>query len=110
MIRFTEEHEMVRKMVRDFARNEMAPIAIEIDENERFAEETFKKMAELNLLGMPIAEEYGGAGFDLISYAITLEELARVCASTALSFSAHISLSSTPIEMFGTEDKKIKYL
>ena len=60
MIRFTEEHEMVRKMVRDFARKEMAPIAIEIDENERFAEETFKKMAELQLLGIPIAEEYGG--------------------------------------------------
>jgi len=110
MIKFTEEHEMVRKMVRDFARKEMAPIAIEIDENERFAEETFKKMADLNLLGMPIAEEYGGAGFDLISYAIALEEFAKVCASTTLSYSAHISLCSTPIELFGTEEQKKKYL
>jgi alkylation response protein AidB-like acyl-CoA dehydrogenase len=110
MIKFTEEHDMVRKMVRDFARKEMAPIAIEIDENERFAEETFEKMAELQLLGMPIAEQYGGAGFDLISYAIALEEFAKVCAATTLSFSAHISLCSTPIELFGTEEQKIKYL
>ncbi|KAA3617354.1 MAG: acyl-CoA dehydrogenase [Calditrichaeota bacterium] len=110
MIKFTEEHEMVRKMVRDFAQKEMAPIAIEIDENERFAEETFKKMADLHLLGLPVSEKYGGAGFDLISYAITLEEFAKVCASTTLSYSAHISLCSTPIEMFGTEEQKLKYL
>lgn len=110
MIEFTEQHEMVRKLVRDFARKEMAPIAIEIDENERFAEETFKKMADLQLLGLPISEKYGGAGFDLISYLITLEEMAKVCASTTLSYSAHISLCSTPIELFGTEDQKNKYL
>ncbi len=110
MIKFTEEHEMVRKMVRDFASKEMAPIAIEIDENERFAEETFKKMAELQLLGMPFEEEFGGAGFDLISYVITLEELAKVCASTTLSYSAHISLCSTPIDLFGTDEQKRKYL
>ncbi len=110
MIKFTEEHEMVRKMVRDFARNEMAPIAIEIDENERFAEETFKKMAELQLLGLPFSEEYGGPGFDLISYVIALEEFAKVCASTTLSYSAHISLCSTPIDLFGTHKQKRKYL
>ncbi len=101
---------MVRKMVRDFARKEMAPIAIDIDEKERFPEETFKKMAELNLLGMPFDERWGGAGFDYISYVITLEEFARVCASTALSYSAHVSLAASPIDQFGTDEQKEKYL
>ncbi len=110
MIKFTEEHEMVRQMVRDFAKNEVAPLAIEVDENERFPEETFRKMAELNLLGLPFEDKYGGAGMDLISYTITLEELARVCASTALSYSAHVSLAASPIHMFGTEEQKQKYL
>ena len=110
MIEFNEEHRMVRRMVRDFARKEMAPIAIEMDEKEQFPHETFKKMAELNLLGLPFDEKYGGAGFDLISYTITLEELARVCASTALSYSAHVSLAASPIDMFGTEEQKQKYL
>ena len=109
MIEFSEEHRMVREMVRDCARKEMAPIAIEIDENQRFAEETFKKMAGLHLLGLPISADYGGAGMDYISFVIALEELARVCASTALSYSAHISLASTPIELFGTEQQKQKY-
>ena len=110
MIKFTEEHEMVRQMVRDFAKNEVAPLAIEVDENERFPEETFRKMAELNSLGLPFEDKYGGAGMDLISYTITLEELARVCASTALSYSAHVSLAASPIHMFGTEEQKQKYL
>jgi len=110
MIVFNEEHKMVRQMVRDFARKEMAPIAVEIDETHRFPEENFKKMAELHLLGLPISEEYGGAGFDAISYTIAQEEMARVCAATALSYSAHISLASYPIEMFGTEEQKQKYL
>ncbi len=110
MINFSEEHEMVRKMVRDFARNEVAPKAIEIDENETFPHETFKKMAELNLLGLPFDEKYGGAGMDYISYTITLEELARACASTALSYSAHVSLAATPIDHYGTEEQKEKYL
>jgi len=110
MLEFNEEHRLVREMVRDFARKEMAPIAIEIDENQRFAEETFKKMAGLHLLGLPISADYGGAGMDYISFVIALEELAKVCASTALSYSAHISLASTPIAMFGTEKQKLKYL
>jgi len=110
MIKFTQEHEMVRQMVRDFVQKEVAPIAQEIDENQRYPEETFKKMAELNLLGLPFDDKYGGAGMDLISYTITLEELARVCASTALSYSAHVSLAASPIDMFGTEEQKQKYL
>ncbi len=110
MLQFTEEHKMVRKMVRDFARKEMAPIAIEVDETERFPQEIFERMADLHLFGMPFDEKYGGAGFDYISYVIALEELARVCASTALSYSAHVSLAAAPIEMFGTEEQKQKYL
>lgn len=110
MIKFTQEHEMVRQMVRDFAQKEMAPIAQEIDQNERYPRETFEKMAELNLLGLPFDDKYGGAGMDLISYTITLEELARVCAATALSYSAHVSLAASPIDMFGTEAQKQKYL
>jgi len=110
MIRFTEEHLMVRQMIRDFARKEMAPIAIEIDETQRFPAETFKKLADLNFMGMPFDEKYGGAGMDTIAYTLTLEEMARVCASTTLSYSAHVSLASSPINDFGTEAQKMKYL
>lgn len=110
MFEFTEEQNMVRAMVRDFARKEMAPIAIDVDETQRFPEETFQKMKDLNMMGMPFDEKYGGAGFDYVSYTIALEELARVCASTALSYSAHVSLAATPIEMFGTEEQKERYL
>lgn len=101
---------MIRKLIRDFAKNEVAPLSIEIDEQERFPHETFRKMAELNLLGMPFDEKFGGAGFDYISYTIALEELARACASTALSFSAHVSLAAAPIDEFGSEAQKEKYL
>ncbi len=107
---FTEEHKMVRRMVREFARNEVAPKAIEVDEKEIFPHETFKKMAELNLLGLPFEEKYGGAGMDYISYTITLEELARACASTALSYSAHVSLAANPIAQYGSEEQKERYL
>ncbi len=110
MISFNEEHRMVRQMVRDFARKEMAPIAIEMDEKQQFPKETFQKMAELNLLGLPFSEKYGGAGFDQISYTIALEEMARVCAATALSYSAHVSLAASPINEFGNEEQKQKYL
>jgi len=110
MINFTQEHEMVRQMVRDFVHKEVAPIAQEMDDKEQFPAETFKKMAELNLLGLPFEDRFGGAGMDIISYTITLEELARVCASTALSYSAHVSLAAYPIDLFGTEEQKMKYL
>ncbi len=110
MFVFSEEHEMVRKMVRDFARKEVAPRAIEYDEKEEFPHEIFKKMAELNLLGLPFDEKYGGAGMDYISYIITLEELARADAATTLSYSAHVSLAANPIATYGTEEQKEKYL
>ncbi len=110
MIKFNEEHLLVRQTIREFVEKEVAPIAIEVDENERFPLENFKKMAGLNLLGAPFPEVYGGAGLDYISYNIILEELARRCASTALSYSAHVSLASSPIYEFGTEEQKLKYL
>ncbi|WP_033827486.1 acyl-CoA dehydrogenase [Bacillus andreraoultii] len=106
----SEEHEMIRKMVRDFAENEVAPTAAERDEEERFDRELFDKMAELGLTGIPWPEEYGGIGSDYLAYAIAVEELSRVCASTAVTLSAHTSLASWPIFKFGTEEQKQKYL
>lgn len=106
----TEEHEMIRKMVREFAKNEVAPTAAERDEEERFDREIFNKMAELGLTGIPWPEEYGGIGSDYLAYVIAIEELSKVCASTGVTLSAHISLASWPIYKFGTEEQKQKYL
>lgn len=106
----SEEHEMIRKMVRDFAINEVAPTASERDEEERFDREIFDQMAELGLTGIPWPEEYGGIGSDFLAYAIAVEELSRVCASTGVTLSAHTSLAGWPIFKFGTEEQKQKYL
>ncbi|MED4879348.1 acyl-CoA dehydrogenase family protein, partial [Anoxybacillus geothermalis] len=106
----SEEHEMLRKMVREFAENEVAPTAAERDEEERFDRSIFNKMAELGLTGIPWPEEYGGIGSDYLAYVIAVEELSRVCASTGVTLSAHISLASWPIYKFGTEEQKQKYL
>ena len=108
--RLTEEHEMIRKMVRDFARNEVAPTAAERDEDERFDRGIFAKMAELGLTGIPWPEEYGGIGSDYLAYCIAVEELSRVCASTGVTLSAHTSLAGWPIYKFGSEEQKQKYL
>lgn len=105
-----EEHEMIRKMVRDFAKNEVAPTAAERDEEERFDREIFDKMAELGLTGIPWPEEYGGIGSDYLAYCIAVEELSRVCASTGVTLSAHTSLAGWPIYKFGSEEQKQKYL
>jgi alkylation response protein AidB-like acyl-CoA dehydrogenase len=106
----SEEHEMIRKMVRDFAKNEVEPTAAERDEEERFDMEIFKKMADLGLTGIPFPEEYGGIGSDYLAYCIAVEELSRVCASTGVTLSAHTSLASWPIYKYGTEEQKQKYL
>ncbi|WP_461202052.1 acyl-CoA dehydrogenase [Anoxybacillus sp. TBDG-1] len=106
----SEEHEMIRKMVRDFAKNEVAPTAAERDEEERFDRDIFNKMAELGLTGIPWPEEYGGIGSDYLAYVIAVEELSKVCASTGVTLSAHISLASWPIYKFGTEQQKQTYL
>jgi alkylation response protein AidB-like acyl-CoA dehydrogenase len=106
----TEQQRMIRDMVREYAVSTVEPRAAEIDKNCRFPVETFQEMAEMGLLGLPIPEEYGGAGADYLSYAIAVEELARVCASTALSLAAHTSLVCMPIYLFGNEEQKQKYL
>lgn len=107
---FTEEQLMLRDMVREFAQKEIEPLAAEIDETCEYPLANIKKMAELGLLGLPFPEEYGGAGMDTISLALSLEEIAKACGSTCLSVAAHISLCATPIYLFGTEAQKQKYL
>ncbi|MDD2484047.1 MAG: acyl-CoA dehydrogenase [Eubacteriales bacterium] len=106
----TKEQEFVRKMVREFATTEVEPIAADIDKEHRFPTETVEKMGRYGLMGVPFPKEYGGAGADYISYAITVEELARVCASTGVICSAHTSLCGWPIFAYGTEAQKQKYL
>ncbi len=106
----TKEQEFVRKMVREFAVNEVEPIAADIDREHRFPTETVEKMARYGLLGVPFPTEYEGAGGDHISYAITVEELSRVCASTGVICSAHTSLCCWPIFAWGNEEQKAKYL
>ncbi|WP_066056882.1 acyl-CoA dehydrogenase [Robertmurraya korlensis] len=108
--KLSEEHEMIRKMVRDFARNEVAPTAAERDEEERFDREIFDKMAELGLTGIPWPEEYGGIDSDYLAYCIAVEELSRVCASTGVTLSAHTSLAGWPIYKFGSEEQKQTFL
>ena len=108
--RLTKEQLLVRKMVREFAENEVKPLAAEIDEEERFPMETVEKMAKLGMMGIYFPKEYGGAGGDVLSYAITVEELAKVCGTTAVIVSAHTSLCCAPIFEHGTEEQKRKYL
>jgi len=106
----TEEQRMIKKMIREFADDVVAPGADERDKTKQFPKEIFKQMADLNLLGLPFPEEYGGAGADYISFAIVVEELSRACASTGITYSAHISLGGAPLNLFGTEEQKQKYL
>ncbi|CEI80742.1 Acyl-CoA dehydrogenase [Oceanobacillus oncorhynchi] len=106
----TEEQEMLRKMVRDFAENEVEPTAAERDEEERFDRAIFDQMAALGLTGIPWPEEYGGIGADYLSYCIAVEELSRVCASTGVTLSAHVSLASWPIYKYGNEAQKQHFL
>lgn len=105
-----EDHHAIREMVRDFATREIAPIAADVDKEARFPIETFKKLGELDLLGLTVDPAYGGAGADYRSYVIAVEEIARACGSTGLSYAAHCSLGTNPIKLFGTEEQKQKYL
>ncbi len=107
----SDEHKMMRDMVRSFAEAELAPSAGERDEQERFDRALmFDRLAELGLAGVVFPEEYGGAGADYLSYAIVIEELSRVCASTGVTLSAHVSLGANPIYKFGSEEQKKKFL
>lgn len=106
----TPEQQRIRAEVRRFAEQEIAPRARHVDETGEFPAETFRKMAELGLMGLPFPEEYGGAGADSISTAIAIEEIARACGSTALIYSAHLGLGCAPIAMFGTDEQKRRFL
>src|SRR6478672_11556415 len=106
----SEHHELLRKTVRDFARTEVAPHAKKWDEEERFPKEIVPKLAELGLLGIRIPEEYGGSGMDVTSYAICVEEIARVDGSLALTVASHNGLGTGHILGFGNEAQKHRYL
>lgn len=106
----TKEQRMIRDMVRDFAKAEIEPYARELDETHSFRKESFEKMGELGLLGIPFPEEYGGAGGDIVSYALAVEEIGRACGGTGLSYAAAVSLGATPFYNFGTEEQKQEFL
>jgi alkylation response protein AidB-like acyl-CoA dehydrogenase len=106
----SDEHELVRRTVRDFAQERVAPVAEELDRDHRFPYELVTELAELGLMGMTIPEDYGGAGTDTLSYAIAIEELTRVDSSVAITVAAHHSLGTLPIYMFGSEDQKREWL
>ncbi len=108
-LRFTEEQEMMRKMVRDFAESEIAPFIERMEEGE-FPRHLLKKMGELGLMGIPIPEKYGGAGMDFTSYIIAIHELSRVSATIGVILSVHTSVGTNPILYFGTEEQKKKYV
>lgn len=106
----TQEQKMIRDTVREFAEAEIAPHASALDREERFPLDTFRKMGKLGLMGLPIPEEYGGAGADMVSYCLALEEIGRACGGTGLSYEAHVSLACVPLLLYGTEAQKQTYL
>ncbi|MEK4246007.1 acyl-CoA dehydrogenase family protein [Psychrobacillus sp. FSL K6-2684] len=106
----TQEQQMIRKTIKEFANEVVAPGAIERDKTKHFPKEVFKQLADMGMMGLPFSEEYGGAGADTVSFAIVTEELSRACASTGITYSAHISLGGAPLSLFGTEEQKQKYL
>lgn len=106
----TPEQMAIKKLVREFAENEIAPKAAEIDENHEIPRGIIDKMAELQLLGLPFPEEYEGGGADNACYYIAVEEIGRVCGSTGITLAAHVSLGCSPIYYFGSEEQKQKYL
>ncbi|GAB4446027.1 MAG: acyl-CoA dehydrogenase [Chloroflexi bacterium OHK40] len=106
----TEEQELIRRTVREFAEKELASRARHVDETGEIPAETFARMGRLGLMGLPFPEEYGGAGMDSIATAIAIEEVARACGSTALAYAAHLGLGSAPIAMFGSDEQKRRFL
>ena len=110
MYKTTAEHEALRKAIREFAEAEIKPLSFGLDQNNQFPEEIIKKIGENGWMGLPYPKEEGGAGKDVISYAIAVEELSRVDAGVGVVLSAHTSLGSYPIQAFGTKEQKEKYL
>ena len=107
---FDKEHLLLRQMLKEFTKNEVKPLASEVDEQERFPEETIKKMVVSGMMGIPFSEKYDGEGGDYIGYVMAVEELSKACATTGVILSAHTSLCAGPINEFGTEEQKEKYL
>ena len=105
-----KKHEMARQLFRDFAEKEAKPLAVEVDETEAFPRETTNKMAKSGFLGIPVPKEYGGQGCDPLTYAMCVEELSKVCGTTGVIVSAHTSLCCDPIQTYGTEEQKQKFL
>ncbi|WP_247731512.1 acyl-CoA dehydrogenase family protein [Halovivax limisalsi] len=105
-----DEHRMIQQTVRDFCETELEPIAQEIEDEHRFPAEIFEQLADLDVMGVPITEEYGGLGGDTLMYAIVTEEIGRVSGSVGLSYAAHTSLATKPIELFGTDEQKERWL
>jgi alkylation response protein AidB-like acyl-CoA dehydrogenase len=106
----TDEQRLIRDTVRDFARNEVKPVAEELDRTKAFPYELVEKMAGLGLMGIPFPEEYGGGGADTLSYAIAVEELTRIDSSVAITMAAHTSLGTMPIYLWGTDEQKSEWL
>lgn len=109
-IGLSKEHTLLKKMLRDFASNEVKPIAAEVDENERFPLETVAKMAKAGLMGIPFPKKYGGEGGDYLGYVLAVETISAACATTGVILSAHTSLCCGPIFDFGTEEQKLLFL
>ena len=107
---FSEPHLATREMVRQFARDEVAPVAAKLDADAKFPWDNVRKMSELGLLGVPWAEELGGAGLDTISFMIAIHELAKVDASHGLTISAHTTLGTSPIVKFGNAEQQQRYV
>lgn len=106
----TTEQQMIRKMIREFSDDVVAPGAVNRDRTKAFPLAIFKQLSEMGMMGLPFPEQYGGGGADTISFAIVTEELSRACASTGITYSAHISLGGAPLHLFGTEEQKKQYL
>ena len=106
----SKEHQLLRQMYREFAENEVKPLAEEIDEEERFPMETVEKLGKLGMMGIYFPKQYGGAGADVLAYAMAVEELSKVCGTTGVIVSAHTSLCCAPIFENGNEEQKMKYL
>ncbi len=108
--KLTEEQQLMKEMFTEFTENFIKPIAAELDEQEKFPEELIPQMAKMGFLGIPISEKYGGVGAGTLTYVLAVEEVSKVCASTGVTISAHTSLGTWPIEAFGTDKQKEKYL
>jgi butyryl-CoA dehydrogenase len=109
-MKISQEHEEYRARVREFAEKEIEPKAKELDETGQFPFDTVKKLGEMGILGMVVPEEYGGSGYDTMSYSIAVEEISRVCGSTGITVAAHNSLGLYPVYLFGNEEQKRKYI